>query len=285
MCMRVDWLRLGAGAGLSVLLSVGSAYAASFDCKLAKTPVEKAICASPALNKMDDAMAAKYKAVLAEVPADVQPEVRADQRAWLKKMAVRCKADDAMASCLMDHYKAQMEVLNERVMTKGGVRFVTRTIVVTSKDEANDSQGPTSGLEENPGAGTLHASWPQALNDSPEWVAWNAAVLRETQTMAGGNSKVVQPWSKDWAAGTEGDVTTTVDFVSSQFVSVSIAADEMGHGAAHPNEASEDFHWLLQETIEFAEYSVSPRSVPVDGVMVPWSVLRAYLKPGFMVPK
>jgi len=334
----------------------GLASAQSFDCKLAKTPVEKAVCASKELSAADTALAATYKQVLGEVPADVQAEVKADQRAWLHGLAARCKVNKQMSlsDCLMAEYKGQMKELHERVMTKGGVTFVTRSIEVLAKDEADDPWLKNPDLEQNPGYGTLDASWPQALSDAPEWKAWNAAVLAETQKMAGnGDPNPTHTWQKTWAIGTDATVSATMGNVGPELVSVSITNGMMGHGAAHPNESYESFHWLLRQqralkvadvfvegsgwekvisarcrvalkqqigddyqsyagstaadfaktlhdvvadpknwdldakglTINFPEYSVAPRAEPVDGVLVPWTALQAFVAKGFVLPK
>jgi uncharacterized protein len=61
-----------------LLLASGAAQAASFDCDKAKTPQEKAICASPGLSQADENMAAAYKDVLAAVPREITTEVRED---------------------------------------------------------------------------------------------------------------------------------------------------------------------------------------------------------------
>jgi hypothetical protein len=255
----------------------------------------------------------------------------------------------SLSDCLMAEYKGQMKELHERVMTKGGVTFVTRSIEVPAKDEADDPWLKNPDLEQNPGYGTLDASWPQALSGDPMWVAWNKAVLAETQRMAGGDA-ATKGWDKSLAAGTDTTVTATLGEVAAQRVSVAIANDEMGHGAAHPNEAYEEFHWMLKEqrrlrvsdvfaspgweavvsarckaslkaqagddyqsyagstaanfaktlhgvvadprnwdidakglTINFPEYSVTPRAEPVDPVTVPWGALSGFLAKGFSV--
>jgi uncharacterized protein YecT (DUF1311 family) len=328
--------------------------AQSFDCKLAKSVVEKAVCGSKELSAADGAMAAKYTQVLAAVPEDVQAEVKSDQRAWLRGVTQHCgkAAESNMVPCLQNEYATQRRALDARVVTKGGVTFMTRSIELLAKDDADDPWLKEPDLEQTPGYGTLDASWPQALSGDPMWVAWNAAVLAETQKMAGGEAGM-KGWDKSLAAGTDATVTATVERVSAQLVSISIEEGGMGHGAAHPNEASEEFHWLLKEqralkvgdvfaegsawekvvgarcraslkeqvgddyqsyagstaaefaktlhgvvadprnwdidakgiTINFPEYSVTPRSEPVEGVTVPWSALRAFLATGFVVPR
>jgi uncharacterized protein len=237
--------------GLSVC---GAARGASFDCKVAKTDVEKAICSDKDLSAADEKMAAAYKQVMAEAPAEVQTEIREDQRTWVRGLTTVCKADAVarehtaarraeLVSCLKDQYKSQTEALQRRVLKKGGVVFVMRSVTLKVKDAPDDQA--VSGGETNPGYGTLTAIWPQALSDAPEWTAWNAAMLLEAQKMAGSDGKTAGGWKSEWAQGVDSDVTGTVDNVSSGIVSVSIANDMMGHGAAHPNESYEEFLWLL----------------------------------------
>jgi uncharacterized protein len=335
-------------------MAVGGALGAqSFDCKLAKTDVEKAVCGSKALSAADSQLATEYKQMLGEVPADVQAELRTFERNWLRGLPAVCKANAPqmnLTDCLTKEYAGQMRDLKQRVRHEADVTFVVRTIELLEKDDADDPWKDEKDIGQNPGYGTLDASWPQALSSDPMWVAWNAAVVRETQTMAGAD-KTAKGWDKSLAGGADTTVTATLGGVTPQMVSVSITNDEMGHGAAHPGEAYETFHWLLKErrllkvadvftpgweavvtarckaslrkqigddyqsyagstaadfaktlhgvvadignwdidakgvTINFPEYSVTPRAEPVDPVTVPWSALRSFLNPNFVVPQ
>ena len=60
--------------------------AASFDCKRAKTPIEREICGLPELSALDGKIAVVYGAALATLkqanPAQVAA-LQKDQRAWL----------------------------------------------------------------------------------------------------------------------------------------------------------------------------------------------------------
>jgi uncharacterized protein len=333
----------------------GAVGAQSFDCKLAKTDVEKAVCASPELGKLDEAMAAKYKQMLVEVPPYMQTNLRTTQRIWLRGLPKVCKANVPQMSftdCLRKQYKSQMDVLDSQVVKKGGTVFVIQGTEVTSKDGPDDPPSSKE-IESNPGYGTLDASWPGALSKAPEWLAWNAAVLLETQKMAGREKEDTgTDWKDDWAAGAETQVTAKLVSVGAQRVSVAISRESDGHGAAHPNEDYEEFHWLLKEqrrlkvedvfaspgweavvsarcraalkvqvgddyqsyagstaadfaktlhgvaadprnwdidakglTINFPEYSVTPRAFPVDPVLVPWEALSGFLAKGFEVPR
>jgi uncharacterized protein len=247
----------------AMMLSAAGARGASFDCKLAKTPLEKAICATPELSAADERMAAAYKAVVAAVPAEMKAEVLAGQRGWLKALPHVCKANDpAMVACLQNAYKLRIDSLKSSVTTRAGVTFVSRTNELTSKDALDESSPDIRQEEENPGFGTLHAQWPEALSSALEWKAWNAAVLVEVQQMSGANGAQEDgEWKNEWAAGADSNVTTTLLSAGQGRVSVHIENDYMGHGAAHPGEAGENFHWLLKEQ----------REMKVDDVFAPGS--------------
>jgi uncharacterized protein len=60
-----------------------ASHAASFDCSKASSNVEKTICASPALSKLDDELAADYKGARSAT-VDLQT-LQANQRSWLRE--------------------------------------------------------------------------------------------------------------------------------------------------------------------------------------------------------
>jgi uncharacterized protein len=80
---NLKWL-LSAGILASSLAMSSAAIAASFDCGKASRPIEKTICADPALSKADEDMAAAYRAALA-VDRDTF-SLRRDQREWLARL-------------------------------------------------------------------------------------------------------------------------------------------------------------------------------------------------------
>ncbi len=59
------------------------AQAASFNCKLAKSPTEKAICSDPALSLMDEKLNVAFKAAREQWRSAAREYVLNDQRAWL----------------------------------------------------------------------------------------------------------------------------------------------------------------------------------------------------------
>ncbi|NVZ69293.1 lysozyme inhibitor LprI family protein [Pseudomonas costantinii] len=70
---------------VGVLLSIGSpAWAASFDCKKATTPVEKALCGNVELSRLDTLLDEHYRRALGKLQGVPREALRNDQRAWLK---------------------------------------------------------------------------------------------------------------------------------------------------------------------------------------------------------
>lgn len=336
-----------------LLLASGEVQAASFDCTKAKTPQEKAICASPELSKADENLAAAYKNALAAVPREIATEVREDQRQWLRWIAIECPAGEnageserreTLAECLLRNYQSRTVDLQHMFLREGGVTFVSRSINLTWPD----APGESPGSEEIPGYGTMKATWPQSTNDTAEWKAWNKAVEAATQSLAAvpeGESSSSGEWLKKWAADGDFEVCASVGLVSEELVTASIGIEGMGHGAGHPSEDGFEFNWLLKQkrelnpvdvfrkdsgwektiealcsqelqqpdaglyddweeklpkvvldsrnwqldgkglTIDFPEYTVSPRVSPVGPVTIPWTTLKPFLQPGFVIPK
>ena len=62
-----------------------SAEAAGFDCKRAKSLVEKQICGVPELSRADGEVAALYARTLAVLAKDGATSLREEQRGWLRE--------------------------------------------------------------------------------------------------------------------------------------------------------------------------------------------------------
>ena len=237
---------------LSLLVS-NAAVAASFDCTKAKTPQEKAICASPELSAADDQMAAAYKAALAGATPEMVGKVREGQRVWLRAIADHCVIpgsahQTALAECLLGYYQTRTAEL-QRLTGTNHDAFITQFIYLTWPD----APGEGSDLEENPGYGTLKATWPESTNDTPEWKTWNKAVEAATQSMAAipdGEKSPSGEWLDRWAADGESEVGASVGFYSEELVTASIGIEGMGHSAGHPGGSSIEFNWLLKQKRE-----------------------------------
>lgn len=91
---------------LGIYLLSTYANSASFDCNKASTWVEKTICKSPELSKLDEAMAKKYIKDLNNAANDEDSEVYKnnaiiDQKLWLKFQRNTCKD----TKCLIREYE------------------------------------------------------------------------------------------------------------------------------------------------------------------------------------
>jgi len=105
------------------------ARAASFDCSKAKTPQEKAICASPELSAADDRMAAQYREILRTASPEAATEIREDQLAWLRRMPADCPAEDhvRLSACLLANEQNRTKMLEHMVANTGGITFIWRS--------------------------------------------------------------------------------------------------------------------------------------------------------------
>ena len=239
--MRKLWLLL-------ILVLATLAHAASFDCAKAKTAQEKAICASPQLNAADDQMAAAYKAWLAAAQPDWAAGIRENQIVWLRTRDTSCPAGDAdnpIENCLIAVYGARLVELQQMVQHFAGVTFVSQTITLTARDTPDSV--PAGMSEITPGFGTLQASWPQASSTTPQWTAWNSAIVPAVLQVANADEETsAHDWKDLVQPSVDRGLTFTVDRVNSQWVAASILDFYDGHGA-HPMENSSKFYWMLGE--------------------------------------
>ncbi len=80
-------------------------YSAGFDCKKATTKVEKFICASDELSKLDELMTVVYKKKLID-SEDMAKYLKKEQHQWLKHHRNTC---DSMG-CLQREYKEYLKL-------------------------------------------------------------------------------------------------------------------------------------------------------------------------------
>ena len=99
-------IRLVISALFALLISIGNANAASFDCTKASTQQEKAVCANPTLSALDDKLAEAYKAARS-VSQDAE-KLKLEQIEWIKEVR-KCQSD---ASCIERLYKSRLSALN-----------------------------------------------------------------------------------------------------------------------------------------------------------------------------
>jgi uncharacterized protein len=225
------------------------AQAASFDCTKATTAQEKAICGAPDLSAADDQMAAAYKAWLAAAQPAWAAGIRQNQLAWLRTRDANCPAGNdsiPIATCLSSMYKERIEELQQMVQHFAGITFVSQAITLTAR-ETPDSAPPAGVTEVTPGFGTLQATWPQAIPTTPQWTAWNRAIVPAIIQAANANQSIsVKDWNGLARPGIDLSLTVTVDRLDAQWISATIDGLYDGHGA-HPTENSSEFYWMLGE--------------------------------------
>jgi len=89
------------------LLLVEEPHAASFDCEVAKTPMEKAICHDKLLSRLDDSLNQAYN-VMRDSAAD-PISLRNQQRAWLSGLRKKYKPGFDLASAYRLRFAAIMK--------------------------------------------------------------------------------------------------------------------------------------------------------------------------------
>ena len=88
-----------------ILISATSVQAASFDCSLAQTTIEKTICSNPEISKADETLSTLYSNIRGQ--ARYANDLTKNQLAWLKERNT-CKSDP----CILEKYKAREVELN-----------------------------------------------------------------------------------------------------------------------------------------------------------------------------
>lgn len=131
----------------------------SFDCAKASAPIEHAICADPALARLDAELAARYTEALAKT-ADADA-LRATQRAWADERAAACgilpgadddvpNFDDTHFSCLKDLYTSRIAEIGkapEAAATGDPARIIDGTWQLANVIDAADKSLMETGQE------------------------------------------------------------------------------------------------------------------------------------------
>lgn len=115
----VKWLSLG-----FLIFGAVQSFAASFDCAKAGTKVEKMICATPVLNKLDSDLASSYKEAVAK-----EPSIKQEQLSWMKERN-KCSTE----ACLESSYRDRIDDL---------INFIVRSDREAMKREQTKSVAAT----------------------------------------------------------------------------------------------------------------------------------------------
>ncbi|BCW87455.1 hypothetical protein sos41_05840 [Alphaproteobacteria bacterium SO-S41] len=148
---------LAAGA-----LLAPSAFAA--DCAVAKTVVEKAICADPELKTADDAMTAAYEAVLPKLGADQQGALKANQEAWLKLREDNCVMEEGRKECVLERTTWRANYLGATAETGPGLAAAPLPFVSTRPLSPKTCAADVSLHKFIPGAGAGETAFNAAID-------------------------------------------------------------------------------------------------------------------------
>jgi len=86
---------------------VTTAQAASFDCRKASSTIEKLVCDTPAISKLDDDLGKAYKEATRKANEEQKQRLATDQKYWLKHVRNLC-ADE---SCVKQAYQFRLTAL------------------------------------------------------------------------------------------------------------------------------------------------------------------------------
>jgi uncharacterized protein len=122
-------------AATCVMAAPTWAQKASFDCKKASTPIEKAICRSDYTAELDRAMDELYRAAVAKAGAN-RVAAEAAQKQWLATRDARCRAKPDQ-NCLEGIYKARIIELSRTVRPATG-SFISGRYAYRQKGESGE---------------------------------------------------------------------------------------------------------------------------------------------------
>ncbi len=134
------WLTLL--AAISPWATPAFADGPSFDCKLARTAIERTICADPELSTLDAEMAKTFTAMLDRSGTE-RIQHLADQRTWLKSLALLCpmppgnsQAQPRTAVCLKLLYRYRVVALKaelQNLVTKEQTASSSSPLAATAR--------------------------------------------------------------------------------------------------------------------------------------------------------
>lgn len=247
---RLESAALGLAAlGLSALGSAASAQTAtgpSFDCAKARAPLERQVCADPALSQADREMAAAYRKALAAAPAAWRGRLRDTQRSWLSFVAASCTAeeidrrnmDSTPATCRRYLFEERRDVLTRTIVELVGRRFVQLTTYrVAPSGEGEDLAQVEAVL--------LQIAEPSNEGER----AWNAMIAR----------RLAAATATPGATATRGEVT--VVGAAPGFLNVTVnRTDARGPGGDTYRFASIPWSFRLGREITTADVFADPRA-------------------------
>ena len=205
--------------------SVQGAWA--FDCALAKSVTEKAICKSPALMATDRQLNAAYRAALASQSAAQTEQLKKAQRAWIKEGDAACSG---VEDCLKKRYEERVAALAKTAPVAeqaGGSGALTYKIVTVKKTKPYE----------------LSLSYPKFQGSPAEAAFLNALVKKQLPSCDGFGSGESQSMSYI-------DSTFEVRKLNDDVAVIVEAGEASCAGTAHPNHGSFDHFIALKQKTE-----------------------------------
>lgn len=227
------------------------AAAQSFDCKLAKSPREHAVCSDQKVAAHDTAVSVAYKSLRAQLSPESAALVQSDQREWLRWLDAVCPAHGKgiasdMNRCLANEYSSREHDL-KKVVHFGNTLIFMRSHFVYRAGSSNGE----SGADNDPGFGYGSLRWPQIdiqpARPNPTYVEWNSAVKKKAAKVDVG----IDPEGKNATFDDTVDAFGTIDgsytvkAANDRFIAVSLINSGYGWGAAHPLTDQTSFLWWL----------------------------------------
>lgn len=208
----------------AILLSAG-ASAASFDCRVARKPMELAICGEPALSALDVRMAQAYRQALQVLSAEGAAALKTSQRSWLRYADRVCVPFARGRPARREVDKACVErELQGRIKQLGEAGLRLGPLVLTRVDQYDAfPSAPDDETGGHNGMIVRHVGYPQIDGVVSEAAAaWNLAQVK----------KLVVQGDEDYEAT---DVVSdyTIGCANEQLLSVLHTHHQYEHGAAH----------------------------------------------------
>jgi uncharacterized protein YecT (DUF1311 family) len=243
------------------------ASAQTFDCKLAKSPREHAVCSDKELAALDSAVSAAYKSLRAQLSPESAALVQSDQREWLHWLDVVCPAHGKgiagdMNPCLANEYTNRERDLKQ-VVHIGDTLLFPRSHFLYKAEKLNEERFD----DNDPGFGYGALRWPQIdiypAQPNPAYTEWNIAVKTKAAKLAVGIDPEDKNASFDTAVNAFGKIDGfyTVEAANDRFIDVSLIDSGCGWGAAHSLTGQTSFLWWLDRNRELTSSDVfTPQS-------------------------
>ena len=243
---------------IALLLAPLALPAQSFDCKLAQSPREKAVCADTRLSALDSEIAAGYKSLRAQLSPTSAALVQSDQREWLHWIDLVCPAsgnavESNQTRCLQNQYFTRAHDLEHATRIGSTLIFPRTHFLFKSNPAIGNNASPV-----NPGIGYGSLRWPQIDRPNTAQSAFNDAAKARAAKLAVGIDPEHKNSTFTTAVDTQGviDAYYTIAAANDRLIAVTFTDGYYSWGAAHPVTGSSSFLWWLDRNRELTTTDV-----------------------------